>query len=194
MEPLLLKAAFSFRTKEMVVKSYICMSSYGLLMGGFICFVSGYIPGMRKNLNMWNVLAAVTAAAGLIDLYLRIRKKRTREFFAVKLDFYGEMLTQKQHDFLIYYYDEDLSLSEIAENEGITRQGVRDAIKRAENQLFDMENRLGLAKRFNEVKQCLAEIKECAEEISDYNLNHTLSKEISSNAAKIKALADMLGE
>ena len=110
------------------------------------------------------------------------------------LDFYGEMLTQKQHDFLIYYYDEDLSLSEIAENEGITRQGVRDAIKRAENQLFDMENRLGLAKRFNEVKQGLAEIKECAEEISDYNLNHTLSKEISSNAAKIKALADMLGE
>ena len=95
MEPLLLKAAFSFRTKEMVVKSYICMSSYGLLMGGFICFVSGYIPGMRKNLNMWNVLAAVTAAAGLIDLYLRIRKKRTREFFAVKLDFYGEMLTCK---------------------------------------------------------------------------------------------------
>ena len=55
------------------------------------------------------------------------------------LDFYGEMLTKKQHDFLIYYYDEDLSLSEIAENEGITRQGVRDAIKRAENQLFDME-------------------------------------------------------
>ena len=41
------------------------------------------------------------------------------------LDFYGEMLTQKQHDFLVYYYDEDLSLSEIAENEGITRQGVR---------------------------------------------------------------------
>ncbi|MBR0412224.1 MAG: DNA-binding protein, partial [Eubacterium sp.] len=54
------------------------------------------------------------------------------------LDFYGEVLTQKQHDFLVYYYDEDLSLSEIAENEGITRQGVRDAIKRAEAQLFDM--------------------------------------------------------
>lgn len=50
------------------------------------------------------------------------------------LDFYGEMLTQKQHDFLVYYYDEDLSLSEIAENEGITRQGVRDASKRAVNQ------------------------------------------------------------
>ena len=64
------------------------------------------------------------------------------------LDFYVEMLTHKQHDFLVYYYDEDLSLSEIAENEGITRQGVRDAIKRAENQLFEMESRLGLAKKF----------------------------------------------
>ena len=60
------------------------------------------------------------------------------------LDCYGEMLTQKQHDFLDYYYNEDLSLSEIAANEGITRQGVRDAIKRAETQLFDMENKLGL--------------------------------------------------
>ena len=110
------------------------------------------------------------------------------------LDFYGEMLTKKQHDFLVYDYDEDLSLSEIAENEGITRQGVRDAIKRAENQLFDMENRLGLAKRFNEMKRGLAEIKECAEIINDYNLNHSLAMEISYNAAKIKTLADMLGE
>ena len=63
------------------------------------------------------------------------------------LDFYGEMLTKKQHDFLVYYYEDDLSLSEIAENEGITRQGVRDSIKRAEAQLFDMEEHLGLAKR-----------------------------------------------
>ena len=46
--------------------------------------------------------------------------------------------------FLGYYYNDDLSLSEIAENEGITRQGVRDSIKRAEAQLFDMEERLGL--------------------------------------------------
>ena len=57
---------------------------------------------------------------------------------AVLLDLYGDMLTEKQRDFLGYYYNDDLSLSEIAENEGITRQGVRDAIKRAEAQLFDM--------------------------------------------------------
>ena len=110
------------------------------------------------------------------------------------LDFYGEMLTKKQHDFLVYYYDEDLSLSEIAENEGITRQGVRDAIKRAENQLFDMENRLGLAKRFTEMKKGLDEITQCAEAINDYNLNHSLSREINDNISKIKATADYLSQ
>ena len=47
-------------------------------------------------------------------------------------DFYGEMLTENQRRFIEYYYNDDLSLSEIAQNEGITRQGVRDAVKRAE--------------------------------------------------------------
>ena len=52
------------------------------------------------------------------------------------LDFYSEMLTQKQREVIEYYYNDDLSLSEIAMNEGITRQGVRDSIKRAESQLL----------------------------------------------------------
>ena len=47
----------------------------------------------------------------------------------ILFDIYGNMLTQKQQDFISYYYNDDLSLAEIAENEGITRQGVRDAIK-----------------------------------------------------------------
>ena len=54
------------------------------------------------------------------------------------LDFYGEMLTQKQREVIEYYYNDDLSLAEIADNEGITRQGVRDSIKRAEAQLLEM--------------------------------------------------------
>ena len=61
-----------------------------------------------------------------------------------------------------FYYNEDLSLSEIADNEGITRQGVRDSIKRAEAQLFDMEQRLGLAKRFREMRGGLEQIREAA--------------------------------
>ena len=83
-------------------------------------------------------------------------------------------------------------LLRIAENEGITRQGVRDSIKRAENQLFDMENRLGLAKRFTEMKKGLDEIMSCANAINDYNLNHSLSREINDNISKIKATAEYL--
>lgn len=87
-----------------------------------------------------------------------------------------------------------ISLSEIAENEGISRQGVRDSIKRAEAQLFDMEERLGLAKRFNEMKKGIDEIVECADNINEYNLNHTLSMEVNDNVARIKTLASFLKE
>ena len=113
---------------------------------------------------------------------------------AVLLDFYGDMLTEKQRDFLGYYYNDDLSLSEIAENEGITRQGVRDAIKRAENQLFEMENRLGLAAKFEEMREGLSEIIGCAGEIGEYNLRHSLSREINDYSVKIKAIAMSLME
>ncbi len=108
---------------------------------------------------------------------------------AVLIDFYGEMLTVKQRDFLEYYYNDDLSLSEIAENEGITRQGVRDAIKRAETQLQDMENRLGMAKRFEDMRKGLNEIIECSNMIAEHNLRHSLSKEINDSCVRIKAAA-----
>ena len=61
---------------------------------------------------------------------------------ALLLDFYGEMLTEKQRDMVHYYYNDDLSLAEIAENEGITRQGVRDSIKRAEAQMLEIVKQL----------------------------------------------------
>ena len=67
--------------------------------------------------------------------------------FSVLLDYYGAVLTDKQRAILTEYYDEDLSLTEIAENYGITRQGVRDAIKHGEATLTDMESRLGYARR-----------------------------------------------
>ena len=108
---------------------------------------------------------------------------------AILIDFYGEMLTAKQRDFLEYYYNDDLSLSEIAENEGITRQGVRDAIKRAETQLNEMEILLGMAKRFEDMRSSLNEIIDCANQIAEYNLRHSLSKEINDCSVRIKAAA-----
>lgn len=71
------------------------------------------------------------------------------------LDFYGQLLTAKQADALDLYYNQDLSLSEIAEHLTITRQGVRDNIKRGEKQLCDFEERLGLVSKFAVIaKKC----------------------------------------
>lgn len=81
---------------------------------------------------------------------------------SVLLDFYGEMLTDKQRELISDYYNEDLSLGEIAQERGITRQGVRDGIKRSEQQLLEMEERLGLAKRFRKVQENLSLICDCA--------------------------------
>ncbi len=110
------------------------------------------------------------------------------------LDFYGDMLTDKQKAFAGYYYNDDLSLSEIGENEGISRQGVRDSIKRAEGQLFEMEERLGLAKRFRDVQEGLEQIIAFADEIAEYNVRNGISREISDRATWIKMIAEKLSE
>lgn len=68
-------------------------------------------------------------------------------------DFYGETLTEKQRELFDLYYNEDLSLAEIAEHAGITRQGVRDSIKRAEHALHEMERSLGLVARYGDTEQ-----------------------------------------
>ncbi len=111
---------------------------------------------------------------------------------ALLFDFYGDMLTEKQRDMVGLYYDDDLSLSEIAENAGITRQGVRDAIKRAEAQLLEMEERLGLARRFRGMQAGLADIAAAAAEISDFNQHQGASVEIEMRVSKIRMLAAQL--
>ena len=66
------------------------------------------------------------------------------------LDFYGELLTEKQRDCFDMHYNEDLSLSEIAEQLGISRQGVWDNIRRAESALKEIEANTGLIRRFTQ--------------------------------------------
>ena len=67
---------------------------------------------------------------------------------------YGKLLTEKQYEFIDYYYNEDLSLSEIAENNEITRQAVRDIIKKGERKLFEYEEKLLFMKKtINQEKQ-----------------------------------------
>ncbi|MGE5473107.1 MAG: YlxM family DNA-binding protein [Ignavibacteriales bacterium] len=79
------------------------------------------------------------------------------------LDFYGQLLTPRQEEIMNMYYNNDLSLGEIAENLGITRQGVHDNIRRSENTLIEMEERLSLVKKFKDNK---AKVKTVLERIS----------------------------
>ncbi len=105
------------------------------------------------------------------------------------LDFYGDMLTEKQRSMVEYYYDDDLSLAEIAENEGISRQGVRDSIKRAEAQMLEMEERLGLSRRFRRISEEALEIRRLAEAIRGISDFPGAPGEIAQNAERICALA-----
>ena len=108
------------------------------------------------------------------------------------LDFYVSMLTEKQRLMIEYYYNDDLSLAEIADNEGITRQGVRDSIKRAEGQLLELEESLGLAKRFQQVQTGLEQILLEAAEIRDYNQQHDGAEKINTCANNMMQLAEQL--
>ena len=69
----------------------------------------------------------------------------------LQFDFYGEVLTEKQRELFDLYYNEDLSLAEISEHIGITRQGVRDSIVRAERTLQELEDKLGLVARYGQM-------------------------------------------
>lgn len=74
------------------------------------------------------------------------------------LDFYGELLTEKQRECYDLHYNEDLSLAEIAEQSGISRQAVWDNIRRAEAALQDIEEKTGLIRRFQETRRTLDEL------------------------------------
>ncbi len=77
---------------------------------------------------------------------------------AMLFDFYGDVLTDRQKEFYDLYYNEDLSLGEIAENSGISRQGVRDVIVRAEATLTELEDKTGIIKRFLDMNATLSRI------------------------------------
>jgi len=74
------------------------------------------------------------------------------------LDFYGELLTEKQRECCDLHYNEDLSLGEIAEQLGISRQAVWDNIRRGESSLEEIENKTGLIRRFSGNREKLEEL------------------------------------
>ncbi len=85
-------------------------------------------------------------------------------FISQLYDFYGALLTEKQQYAVEMYYNDDLSLSEIAESIGITRQGVRDQLKHAEEFLISCENKLGFAEKIRKVLSLSEQITNLAED------------------------------
>ncbi len=108
--------------------------------------------------------------------------------------FYGNMLTPRQAECVDLYYNEDLSLAEIGEHMKITRQGVRDNIKRAEHSLRDVEEKLGLAKRFLRIKEQLAHIDDTIRDIEQSPNIHYLSDDIKRKINEILTILDEINE
>ena len=109
--------------------------------------------------------------------------------YSVLLDYYGALLTERQHDLLGLYYNEDYSLSEISENTGISRQGVRDAIKRGEAELDRLEDALGIARSYaerrDEAEAICAELRSVRDEI----MNADIRERLKSAESRVMALA-----
>ena len=111
---------------------------------------------------------------------------------AMLYDFYGDLLTDRQKEFYDLYYNEDLSLAEIAENYGITRQGVRDVIVRAEAYLTEIEDKTGLIRRFHTMQSQLREIADCIRQVTDLNDKRLGSDVLEVLASRIQSLTDKL--
>jgi predicted DNA-binding protein YlxM (UPF0122 family) len=103
-------------------------------------------------------------------------------------DYYGDLLTDKQKDIFDYYYNEDLSLAEIAELLNITRQGVRDSLVRSEAIMREFEEKCGFITRFGDINATLGRIAELADKIIAENLKGQISLEIDRMAGEIYSL------
>ncbi len=110
--------------------------------------------------------------------------------FASLLDIYGGVLTEKQREMLELYYNEDLSLSEIAANEGISRQGVRDSIKRGEDALVGMDEKIGMSETVRKYEALLDSIAEACDEIIADCRSYTTTKSVIEKLERIKAGID----
>ena len=104
------------------------------------------------------------------------------------LDVYGGLLSERKRELLDYYYDEDYSLAEISELTGISRQGIRDSIKKSSAELLELEDKLRLYERKNSVSKLIAESRETLEKLH----GESNSAEISSLMTRLDTIEDLL--
>ena len=105
---------------------------------------------------------------------------------ALLYDYYGELLTEKQQTCFDLYYNQDLSLSEIAEDLGVTRQGVHDTLVRAEAQLRMFEEKTGCIAREERLHQAAAQIESCARALLENSGAAPLARQILDVLQEIK--------
>ena len=102
---------------------------------------------------------------------------------------YGKLLTEKQLEILTDYYNNDLSLSEIAENNKITRQAVRDIIKKGENKLFELEEKLSFMKKMMEQEKVLQEVLNELTKLQDESSDKKVEKILNHVRKELSCLA-----
>ena len=100
------------------------------------------------------------------------------------LDFYGDVLTERKRSILEMYYNDDYSLAEIADDIGISRQGVRDIIKKSEDELLFLEEKLGLYKKFRAVQKSVDELINA---ISTEDISSDIKEKICNFAESVKS-------
>ena len=104
--------------------------------------------------------------------------------FTILLDTYGSLLSDRKREILEYYYNDDYSLAEISELTGISRQGVRDSIKKSEEEIYALDDKLMLAKK-NKI------IASAAEELEKLLSNPSLDDMVKQ---KLNSIIDSLNE
>ena len=123
-----------------------------------------------------------------------------RLYRSMLLDFYGDLLTTRQRECFDLHFNEDLSLAEIAEACGISRQGAWDNIRRATDRLEEIEEKTGLIRRFAETREKLAELydtletmRTLAETIGSEELNNLVQRAVSQIQALLKTEEEEYG-
>lgn len=109
---------------------------------------------------------------------------------AFLLDFYGVVLSPRTKELLEMYYCDDLSLAEIAENVGISRQGARQAIKKGEDALLDLEAKLGLAMRHTHLQKKAKAMLDIAEKMEKESVTQDTARLICSVRACAEVILD----
>ena len=104
-------------------------------------------------------------------------------------EIYGKLLTEKQLEVLTDYYNNDLSLSEIAENNNITSQAVRDIIKKGENKLFELEEKLSFMEKMMEQEKVLQEVLNELTKIQDVSSDKKIEKILNHVRKELSCLA-----